>query len=138
MPFAAALKVLIVDDQFSVRQMTRMTLQEIGIKHIHESENGKEAFEKAVVQPLDLIISDYNMPEMDGLEATQRICSEFPKGQRPEIVAMTANARPQDVQECLAAGMDGVLTKPVSVDELRGILEKSAGRRKNVTSMSGS
>jgi CheY-like chemotaxis protein len=43
---------------------------------------------------------------------------------------MTANARPQDVQECLAAGMGGVLTKPVSVDELRALLESSAGRRK--------
>ena len=67
---------------------------------------------------------------MDGLEATQRICAEFPTGQRPKIVAMTANARPQDVQECLAAGMDGVLTKPVSVNELRSLLENSSGRRK--------
>jgi PleD family two-component response regulator len=47
MPLAAALKVLVVDDQFSVRQMTRMTLQELGIRHIHESENGKQGFQKA-------------------------------------------------------------------------------------------
>jgi two-component system chemotaxis response regulator CheY len=67
MPAAAALKVLIVDDQFSVRQMTRMTLEQLGIRNVYESENGKDALNKASVQPLDLIISDYNMPEMDGL-----------------------------------------------------------------------
>ena len=67
MPAAAALKVLVVDDQNSVRQMTRMTLEEIGVRVIHEAENGKAAMDTASLQPLDLIISDYNMPEMDGL-----------------------------------------------------------------------
>ena len=67
MPNAVALKVLVVDDQNSVRQMTRMTLEEIGIRHIHEAENGVQAMETASLQPIDLIISDYNMPEMDGL-----------------------------------------------------------------------
>ena len=67
MPNVAALKVLIVDDQKSVRQVTRMTLEEIGVRHIHEAENGVKAVDTASLQPLDLIISDYNMPEMDGL-----------------------------------------------------------------------
>ena len=69
MPAAAILKVLVVDDQYSVRQMTRMTLEQIGIRQIHEAENGKQAMDKAALQPLDLIISDFNMPEMDGLGA---------------------------------------------------------------------
>src|ERR1700729_3970263 len=67
MPAAAILKVLVVDDQNSVRQMTRMTLEQIGIRQIHEAENGKQAMDTAALQPLDLIISDFNMPEMDGL-----------------------------------------------------------------------
>ena len=67
MPAAAVLKVLVVDDQNSVRQMTRMTLEQIGVRHIHEAENGRVAMETASLQPLDLIISDFNMPEMDGL-----------------------------------------------------------------------
>src|SRR5512141_3516049 len=64
---AVAIKVLVVDDQYSVRQMTRMALEEIGFRLIHEAENGVKAMETASSQPLDLIISDYNMPEMDGL-----------------------------------------------------------------------
>ena len=63
MPAAAILKVLVVDDQNSVRQMTRMTLEQIGIRQIHEAENGKQAMDKAALQPLDLIISDLNMPD---------------------------------------------------------------------------
>jgi len=52
MPNAVALKVLVVDDQNSVRQMTRMTLEEIGIRHIHEAENGVQAMETASLQPI--------------------------------------------------------------------------------------
>ncbi len=75
MPVAAVLKVLVVDDQNSVRQMTRITLEQIGIRHIHEAENGKAAMDTASLQPLDLIISDYNMPEMDGLALLNHVIS---------------------------------------------------------------
>jgi len=53
MPLAATLKVLIVDDQMSVRQFTRMTLEKMGIRLIHEAENGQEALGKAIAQPLE-------------------------------------------------------------------------------------
>ena len=62
--------------------------------------NGEEALDAVRRQSYDLVLMDVQMPEMDGLEATKRISAEFPKEKRPEIVAMTANARPQDVQEC--------------------------------------
>ncbi len=79
MPVAAVLKVLVVDDQISVRQMTRMTLEQIGVRHIHEAENGKQAIDTASLQPLDLIISDYNMPEMDGLDCCGRCAATRPR-----------------------------------------------------------
>jgi HPt (histidine-containing phosphotransfer) domain-containing protein len=58
------------------------------------------------------------MPEMDGLEATRAIWREWPGEQRPRIVAMTANAMQEDREECLAAGMDDFVSKPICVDEL--------------------
>jgi len=64
------------------------------------------------------------MPEMDGLEATRRIRAELPAGQQPYIIAMTANATPADREQCLAAGMNDFLSKPVQARELRGVLEK--------------
>jgi CheY-like chemotaxis protein len=62
---------------------------------------------------------DVQMPEMDGLEATRRIVTRWPSpAARPRIVAMTANAMQGDREECLAAGMDDYVTKPIRVDAL--------------------
>jgi len=58
------------------------------------------------------------MPEMDGLEATRRICERFATGTRPRIVAMTANAMQGDREACLQAGMDGYVSKPIRLEEL--------------------
>jgi len=58
------------------------------------------------------------MPEMDGLEASRRITAKWPAGERPRIVAMTANAMQGDREMCLAAGMDDYLTKPIRVERL--------------------
>jgi CheY-like chemotaxis protein len=62
---------------------------------------------------------DVQMPEMDGLEATRRIVARWPdSATRPRIVAMTANAMQGDREECLAAGMDDYVTKPIRVEAL--------------------
>ena len=61
---------------------------------------------------------DVQMPEMDGLEATRRIVERWPDGNRPRIVAMTANAMQGDRAACLAAGMDDYVVKPIRVEAL--------------------
>ena len=71
---------------------------------------------------------DVQMPEMDGLEASRQISSRWPSAQRPRIVAMTANAMQGDREECLAAGMDDYLTKPIRVDALVQALLKVTPR----------
>jgi CheY-like chemotaxis protein len=65
---------------------------------------------------------DVQMPEMDGLEATRRIVAEVSPERRPWIVAMTANAMEGDREACLAAGMNGYISKPIRVTELVGAL----------------
>jgi CheY-like chemotaxis protein len=71
---------------------------------------------------------DVQMPEMDGLEASRRIVARWPSGERPRIVAMTANAMHGDREACLAAGMDDYVTKPIRVEALVDALMQVAAR----------
>ena len=72
---------------------------------------------------------DVQMPEMDGLEAARRITGRWSSGERPRIVAMTANAMQGDREACLAAGMDDYLTKPIRVDALVQALTLTPARK---------
>jgi CheY-like chemotaxis protein len=80
--------------------------------------NGIEAIECVARQTYDVVLMDVQMPEMDGVEASRRITARWPTGQRPRIVAMTANAMQGDREMCLAAGMDDYLSKPIRLHEL--------------------
>ena len=69
-------------------------------------------------QTYDVVLMDVQMPEMDGLDASRAICARWPPGERPRIIAMTANAMQGDRDMCLAAGMDDYVTKPIRVERL--------------------
>jgi len=94
-------------------------LQQMGYRADLAS-NGIEAVESVERQAYDVVLMDVQMPELDGLEATRRITARWPAGQRPRIVAMTANAMAGDREMCLAAGMDDYITKPIRVEALVG------------------
>jgi CheY-like chemotaxis protein len=66
---------------------------------------------------------------MDGLQAAREICARWPRENRPRIVALTANASTGDRDECLAAGMDSFITKPMRPEELRAVLQATVARR---------
>jgi CheY-like chemotaxis protein len=85
--------------------------------------DGREAVEAVRRHPYDLVFMDLGMPEMDGYEATRRIRAQRPPGRGPWIVALTAHARPEDRQACIAAGMDDFVSKPISLQSLRHALE---------------
>jgi CheY-like chemotaxis protein len=76
-----------------------------------------------------VVLMDVQMPEMDGLEASRRITAALPAGERPRIVAMTANAMQGDREECIAAGMDDYVTKPIRVDQLVESLNRVPARK---------
>lgn len=80
--------------------------------------DGLEALEALERQPYDVVLMDVQMPELDGLDASRRICERWPPGLRPRIIAMTANVRPEDREACFSAGMDDYLSKPIRPDEL--------------------
>ncbi len=127
MPVAGAIKVLIVDDQNSVRQMTRMALEEIGFRHIQEAENGVQAMETAAVQPLDLIISDYNMPEMDGL-GLLRAVRGHPVARKVPFIMLTGRGDRELVVKAAQAGVNNYLVKPFTAAILRGKIEQVIGK----------
>lgn len=127
MPNVAALKVLIVDDQKSVRQVTRMTLEEIGVRHIHEAEDGTKAIDTASLQPLDLIISDYNMPEMDGL-GLLRAVRGHPAARRVPFILVTGRGDKELVVKAAQAGANNYVVKPFTADILKQKIEQVIGK----------
>jgi CheY-like chemotaxis protein len=90
--------------------------------------NGIEAIDALERQSYDLLLSDVQMPEMDGLEATRRILERWPEGERPWIVAMTAEAMSGDRERCLEAGMNDYVAKPIRVDELVAAIKRTPRR----------
>ena len=112
------LRILLAEDNVVNQKLALRLLQQMGYR-ADVASNGIEAIECCARQPYDVVLMDVQMPEMDGLEATRRIVARWPSpAQRPRIVAMTANAMQGDREECLAAGMDDYVTKPIRVDAL--------------------
>jgi two-component system chemotaxis response regulator CheY len=127
MPNAIAMKVLVVDDQNSVRQMTRMTLEQIGIRHIHEAENGRQAMETVSLQPIDLIISDFNMPEMDGM-ALLRAVRGHPAVRKVPFILLTGRGDRELVVKAAQAGVNNYLVKPFTAEIMRQKIEQVVGK----------
>src|SRR6267154_3871428 len=122
MPIAAGLKVLVVDDQSSMRQVTRMALEKIGVRLIHEAENGQTALQKAVAQPLDLIISDFNMPGMDGL-GLLRAVRGHPAVRKLPFILVTGRGDNALVVSAAQAGVNNYIVKPFTAEMLREKVE---------------
>ena len=111
------LRILLAEDNVVNQRVALKLLERLGYR-ADVASNGFEVLEALARQPYDLILMDVQMPEMDGLEATRAIGARWALGERPRIVAMTANAMAGDREMCLAAGMDDYITKPIRVDAL--------------------
>ena len=124
-PHWQGLRVLVAEDN-RINQKVIMGLLEKLALRVDVVSNGAEAFRALSTTPYALVLMDVQMPEMDGLEATRLIRSAPSPVLNPRIpiIAMTANAMPEDQQICLDAGMDGYLSKPLSLGSLAAILEK--------------
>jgi len=121
------LRILLAEDNAVNQKLALRLLDQMGYR-ADVASNGIEAVESVGRQPYDVILMDVQMPEMDGLEATRRICAQWKATQRPRIIAMTANAMQGDREQCLEAGMDDYLTKPIRVERLVEALEISRAR----------
>ena len=117
-------RVLVVDDHPVNREVARIMLQAFGCEVI-EACDGHEAVQAAAAQGLDLVLMDVRMPRMDGLEATRHVRALPDARGAVPIVAMTADAMPEDVVRCLAAGMNAHLAKPVSQAALSAVVNRA-------------
>jgi CheY-like chemotaxis protein len=111
------LRILLAEDTVVNQKVALLMLKKIGYR-ADVAANGLEVLTALHRQPYDVVLMDVQMPEMDGLETTQRICQQWETNQRPYIIAMTANAMRGDKEICLAAGMDDYISKPVQIGDL--------------------
>jgi CheY-like chemotaxis protein len=122
---AHPLKILIAEDNAINQFLIVTTLKKLGY-HATTVNDGLMAIEELNNHEYDLVLMDMQMPEMDGIEATIYIRKSFER--QPFIIALTANAREEDRQLCLNAGMDDYISKPIEINNLISKLEKCYGK----------
>ena len=123
-PATSSLRILLAEDNAVNQKVALRLLDQLGYR-ADVASNGVEALEALERQPYDVVLMDVQMPELDGLEASRRIGERWPVEIRPRIVAMTANAMPEDREACFAAGMDDYVAKPIRPNELAQALRRA-------------
>lgn len=111
------LRILLAEDNVVNQKVALHLLQQLGYR-ADVAGNGLEVLEALQRQAYDVVLMDVQMPEMDGLTTTRRICQEWSPETRPYIIAMTANAMQGDRELCQAAGMNDYVSKPIRVEAL--------------------
>ncbi|MCL2877462.1 MAG: ATP-binding protein [Acidobacteria bacterium] len=130
MEICAGKRILLAEDVEINREIVIALLEDFRIEII-EAEDGKQAFDKFTAAPenFDLIFMDIHMPGMDGYECTRLIrASDHPRAKTVPIVAMTANVFREDIDRCIAAGMNEHIGKPLNFNELTEVLKKYLGK----------
>jgi PAS domain S-box-containing protein len=131
-PETSTLRILLAEDNAVNQKVALRLLERLGYGADIAS-NGLEALEALERRVYDVVLMDVQMPELDGLDAARRINERW-REQRPRIIAMTANALPEDREACFAAGMDDYVAKPIRPDELAEALKRTRSRRTDETS----
>ena len=120
---ATTARILLAEDEPMIREIITFTLAQHGWE-AEVAETGREAVEKWKDGNFHLILMDLQMPEMDGLEATRAIRDREENGEKHTcIIGLTAHARREILDECLQAGMDQVLTKPLQMKDLYAVVQ---------------
>ncbi|MEK3659146.1 response regulator [Paenibacillus odorifer] len=114
-------KIMVVDDEEVLRMLIEDTLEDLENVEIHTAENGLEALTKLSTDPYDLVILDYMMPEMTGIEVLQQLDEE--KKKTTAILMLTAKAQDVDRIRAVEAGARYFMPKPFSPMELLQIVE---------------
>jgi len=117
------LRVLIVDDSFTSRRIIRQMLERLGVEQFAEAENGQQAIEFIEKEFFDLIVTDYNMPEMDGEELSQFIRNRSTQQSVP-VLMVTSETDQSRLAGIAKSGVSAVFDKPFTVETLRTTIER--------------
>lgn len=126
MPAAADLHVMVVDDQKSIRALVRGSLQQLGCRHITECGDGVEALEKLNMQATHLIISDLNMPNLDGLGLLEAVRKK-PGFEKLAFIMLTTRAEGDLVKRAVRLGVNNYIIKPFAFGQLKAKIEAVFG-----------
>jgi two-component system, chemotaxis family, chemotaxis protein CheY len=121
------MRVLVVDDFATMRKIIKNVLKQINIENTVEAENGKQALQTLKSDSVDLIISDWIMPEMTGIEFL-RACKEDPDLKKIPFLMVTAEAQKDSVVEAIKGGVDNYIVKPFTPDKLQEAIDKARAR----------
>jgi two-component system chemotaxis response regulator CheY len=126
MPASSSLSCLVVDDQQTMRSLVRTGLQQLGFRTIYEAPDGEEGLRQMLSRPIHLVISDYNMPKLDGLGLLRAIRSH-PPIQKTAFIMLTGRADKELVQRAVQFGVNNYLVKPFTVGTLKEKIEAIFG-----------
>jgi two-component system chemotaxis response regulator CheY len=126
MPVASTINCLVVDDQQTIRSLVRSGLQELGFRTMYEAPDGEEGLRQLLTRPFGLVISDFNMPKLDGLGLLRAVRSHPPIQATPFIM-LTGRADKDLVQRAVQFGVNNYLVKPFTVAVLREKIEAVFG-----------
>jgi two-component system chemotaxis response regulator CheY len=126
MPKAALLHVLVVDDQRSMRALVRSSLLQFGCGRVDEAEDGRDALAQLEARPANLIVSDLNMPVLDGLGLLKAV-RESVRLKDTAFIMLTSRGDTDLVRQAVALRVNNYLMKPFSIDGLRRKVEAVLG-----------
>jgi two-component system chemotaxis response regulator CheY len=126
MPAAAAIKVMVVDDQASMRAMIRRALQDFGFADVRDKGCAQEALSAVRSDRVHLIISDFNMPDMDGLQFLEEVRKDTVIG-KTVFIMLTGSSDREIVQKAAALGVNNYLVKPFAPVALKEKIERVFG-----------
>jgi two-component system chemotaxis response regulator CheY len=117
------LKILVVDDFATMRRIVRNLLQDLGFSNVSEADDGKTAWPMLLTGNFDLLVTDWNMPGMPGLDLLKAVRAD-PRLARLPVLMLTAEAKREQIVEAAQAGVNGYVIKPFTAETLKAKLDK--------------
>ncbi|MBZ0156356.1 MAG: chemotaxis response regulator CheY [Alphaproteobacteria bacterium] len=130
--FNFELRVLVVDDFPTMRRIVKNLLRQLGFENIDEAEDGAQALGKLKGGNYGLVVSDWNMPNMEGIELLRNVRQEQTPLKDIPFLMVTAEAEKEKVIEAIKAGVDNYIVKPFTAEILKEKLEKIADKKKSL------